>query len=103
MLSSHSADPTLTTDNLMVVVKEVEDRWNELGRELGVPGSKRVEIIGLYQSDHHRMEAVVDYFVRSPTPSWRDVTRTLQSANLYKQADETAKYVKGADVNNVCV
>ena len=107
MLSPHPADPTLTTDNLMEVVKEVEDRWWDLGYRFDgfdMPFSKMREIESLYQSAHHRMEAVVDYYVRyHPTPSWRDVTRTLQSASLYKQADETAKYVKGADVNNVRV
>ena len=104
MLSPHPADPTLTTDNLMEVVKEVEHRWWHLDFGLGVLSSKREEIRSLYQSDHHRMEAMVDYYVRHhPTPSWRDVTRILQSASLYKQADEAAKYVKGADVNNVRV
>lgn len=87
----------------MEVVKEVERRWEDLGHWLGLPLSKRVEIRRLYQSNHHRMEAMVDYYVRSPTASWRAVTRTLQSKNLYKQADETAKYVKGTDVNNARV
>ena len=36
MLSPHPADPTLTTDNLMEVVKEVEHRWEDLGRKLGL-------------------------------------------------------------------
>ena len=98
MLSPHPADPTLTTDNLMEVVKDVEDHWNDLGFLLGVPPSKRVEIESLYQSAHHRMEAVVDYYARSPTASWKHVAEALQGENLLVQADGITKYVKGADV-----
>ena len=104
MLSPHPADPTLTTDNLMEVVKEVEHRWEDLGLWLGVPDSKREEIIdSLYQSDHHRMEAVVDYYVRYyPTPSWKGVAGALRGMDLDDQAEEiTAKYIKGTDVTGV--
>ena len=36
MSSPHPADLTLTTDNLMEVVKELEHRWKELGLNLGL-------------------------------------------------------------------
>ena len=87
----------------MEVVKDVNHRWFDLGFWLGVPDSKREEIRSLYQSDHHRMEAVVDYYIRyHPTPSWKRVAEALQWENLYKPADEvTGKYVKGMDVNHV--
>ena len=101
MLSTHPADPTLTTENLMEVVKEVEDCWENLGDRLRVPYSKLEEIESLYQSDHHRMEAVVDDYIRSPTPSWKRVAEALHRVN-HKQAEEVkAKYVKGIDVNHV--
>ena len=101
MLSPHPADPTLTTDNLMEVVKEVEHRWKDLGRELDVPESKRGKIIRLYRSDHHRMEAVVDYYIRyCPTPSWKHVTKALQRMDLDEVAAViTTKYAEGTDVN----
>ena len=97
MLSPHPADPTLTTDNLMEVVKEVEHHWWDLGFRLDVPYSKRVEIGRLYQTDHHRMKAVVDYYVRyCPTPSWKDVARSLQKMMLHKQSKcVMTQYVKG--------
>ena len=103
MLSPHPADPTLTTDNLMEVVKEVEDRWWDLGRELGVLYFKSEEIKSLYQSVHHRMEAVVDYYVRHhPTLSWKEVAGALRGMHLDDQADKiTAKYIKGTDVTDV--
>ena len=106
MLSPHPADPTLTTDNIMEVVKEVEHRWEELGRNL-MPASKsklKMENIkGLYHTDHMRVEAMVDYFVKcSPYSSWKNVAASLQGMGLHKLADEvTTKYVRGMDVNHV--
>ena len=92
MLSPHPADPTLTTDNLMEVVKEVEHRWEDLGRNLGLPTCR---LSG--------MADVVDEYVRRyPTPSWRQVATVLQEMKLDKLADEvTTKYVRGMDVNHV--
>jgi len=105
MLSSHPADPTLTTDNLMEVAKEVEHRWEELGRHLVVPKSKMKNIKGLYKTNHLRMEAVVDYYVKcDPYSSWKDFGTTLQYMELHKLVDEvTTKYVRGMDVNHVTV
>ena len=103
MLSPHPADPTLTTGNLMEVVKGVEDHWWGLGGYFGVPESKRSDIRSLYHSDHHRMEAVLHHYVKyNPAPSWKAIATTLQWMKLHKQADEvTTKYVKGMDVNHV--
>ena len=92
MLSPHPADPTLTTDNLMEVVKEVEHRWRDLGRKLGL--------------DIYRLSGMVnvvdDYVRRYPTPSWKQVARVLQEMELDKLADEvTTKYVRGMNGNHV--
>ena len=101
MLSPHPADPTLTTDNLMEVVKEVEHLWKELGGQLAVPDSKLENIKGLYQTDHLRMEAVVDYYVKYwPTSSWKEVGTVLRRMELHKLANNiTTNYVRGMDVN----
>ena len=105
MLSPHPADPTLTTDNLMEVVKEVEDRWRDLGGELGfhtnvtfVGGKLETQLSGV-----HGMADVVDEYVRRyPTPSWKQVATVLQRMKLDKLADDvTTKYVRGMDVNHV--
>ena len=97
MLSPHPADPTLSTDNLMEVVKEVEDRWEDLGIKLGL--LKYVDNL----SGVHGMSDVVDEYVRHyPTPSWKKVAKALQEMELDKLADEvTTKYVRGMDVNRV--
>ena len=93
MLSPHPADPTLTTDNLMEVVKEVEHRWKELGDKLDL------HVLSVV----YGMASVVDEYVRHhPTPSWKKVATALQELELDKLADEvTTKYVRGMDVNHV--
>ena len=94
MLSSHPADPTLTTDNLMEVVKEVKHRWEDLGLKLR---------LRMYQLSMYGMADVVKEYVRHyPTPSWKKVATALQEMKLDKLADEvTTKYVRGMDVNHV--
>ena len=100
MLSPHPAEPTLTTDNLMEVVKEVEHRWEDLGRKLGLPKffDGYYQLYGVYG-----MADVVDKYVRCyPTPSWKKVATALQKMELDKLADEvTTKYVRGMDENHV--
>ena len=105
MLSPHPADPTLTTDNLMEVVKEVEHRWEELGGKLYMPGSKLENIKGLYQTDHLRVEAVLDHYVKcDPYSSWKEVGETLQKMELHELANNvTTNYVRGMDVNHVTI
>ena len=108
MLSPHPADPTLTTDNLMEVVKEVEHRWKELGHKLGlrtfvsyVGGKLDSPMYQLYGVQG--MADVVDEYVRRyPTPFWKKVAAALQKMKLDKLADlVTTKYVRGMDVNHV--
>ena len=104
MLSPHPADPTLTTDNLMEVVKEVEHRWKDLGEELGLRKEFfSDQLIGVDGKEIHGMAGVVDEYVRRyPTPSWKQVSAALQKMELDKLADEvTTKYVRGMDVNHV--
>ena len=102
MLSPHPADPTLTTDNLMEVVKEVEHRWEDLGHKLGFL-KLNGQLVDVECEEIHGMADLVDEYVRRyPTPSWKWVATTLQGMELDKLADEvTTKYVRGMDVNHV--
>ena len=97
LLSPHPADPTLTTENLMEVVKGLERRWKDLADKLRVRYKKRAEIKTTYHNDVHRIEAVVDDYVRyKPDRSWGDVARALQEMGLPQKADAiTAKCVRG--------
>ena len=93
MFLPHPADPTLTTDNLMEVVKEVDYRWEELREELRVRTLSRVQ----------GMADVVNAYVRCyPDPSWKQVAAALERMKLGELADEiTIKYVRGMVVSHV--
>lgn len=95
--SPYPANPSLTTDNLMEVVKKVGHSWKNLGCKLGVRASKIEEIQDLNLTDHERMEAMINDYVRHyPTPSWEKVATALRKMRLYKLEDVvTTKYVKG--------
>ena len=89
ILFLHLADPTLTSDNLIEVMKDERHRWKDLADELEVP-----------RDGMNGMEDVVDEYVRRyPTPSWKNVALALQEMKLHKLADEvTTKYVRGTNV-----
>ena len=101
LLSPHPADPTLTTENLMEMLKGVEDRWEELGYKLcfpyGVRGSEMQKIRLLYHSDHQRMEALINHYMRHyPLRSWKRVASALEEMQLPQLAEVvTTKYVRG--------
>ena len=92
VLSPHLADPTLTSDNLIGVMKYERHRWMDLARKLGV------------WKPMHGMEDVVDEYVRRyPTPSWKKIVLALKEMKLPKLADEvTTKYVRGMNVTYNC-
>ena len=101
LLSPHTADPTLTAENLMEVVRGVKDRWEDLGRKLcdrwGVPPSEVQKIQRHYQSDRQRLEAIIDHYMRYyPLRSWKDVSSALERMKLPQLAEVvTTKYVRG--------
>ena len=105
MLLLHTADPTLTTDNLMEIVRDVEHRWKDLGGNLCLRTQDFLHsrLIGVDGQVIHRMADVVDEYVRHYyAPSWKEVATALQEMELDKLADEvTTKYVRGTDVNHV--
>ena len=93
VLSPHLADPTLTSDNLIEVMKDAKHRWLDLASTLEV-----------WKDGMHGMEDVADEYVRRyPTPSWKNVALALQEMKLPKLADEvTTKYVRGMNVTYNC-
>ena len=94
---AHPADPTLTTENFMEVVKGLERRWMHLAVELVVQHEKIAEIKRTYPYDIQRMEAVVDHYVRyKPNRSWEKVASALQRIGLHQQGSiVTTKYIRG--------
>ena len=97
LLSPHSADPTLTTENAMEMVRGVESRWKDLGNGLYVRESEKQRIQHLYWSDHQRMEALINHYVRHyPLRSWKEVANALEKMQLPQLAEVvTTKYVRG--------
>ena len=81
----------------MMVVRGLEDRWEDLSDELAVRYSQREEIQRLYQSDHQRMEALINHYVRhKPTRSWKEVASALEEMELPQLAEVvTTEYVRG--------
>ena len=90
------ADPTLTTENLMEVVKGVERRWKDLADKL-VVRSEIAEIETLHRSDVERMKAVANEYVRYlPTRTWGRISRALKKMNLHQRANVVmTKHVQG--------
>ena len=64
---------------------------------LGLPLSKRVEIVRNYHDKAQRMDAVIDAFINEhPYPTWTKVAKALHSVALPRQADEVERtYVQG--------
>ena len=93
----HPADPTLTTENLMEVVKGRERRWEDLAGKLVVRYTKITEIKAGYHDEIRRMEEVIKEYVRYiPNHSWDHFARVLQSMGLHQLGDAvTDKYVRG--------
>ena len=97
LLSLYPADPTLTTENAMEVVKGVERRWWDLATNLEVRYQKAENIQSLVHSDIQGMEAVLKEYVNyHPLRTWGNVAEALQLMGLHQQADDvTNKYVRG--------
>ena len=81
----------------MEVVRGLEDRWEDLWDKLAVRYSLREAIEHLYRSDHQRMEALINHYVRHyPFRSWKEVASALENMELPQLAEVvTTKYVRG--------
>lgn len=99
--SSLYADPSLTIDNLKEVFESIPgSQWDDAGRRLRVPESKRKEIENTYQSNSQRREEiVVSYVNEHPCPSWAHVARVLSGMEHLDLVKElTEKYISSEGV-----
>ena len=94
MLFISAVDMTFTTKNVQRVVREVKST-NELGRWLGVPWSKRIEIQEEFSSEPQQVKAYINYFMEhDPVASWRavivalDTMREKEAANAIRHLAE---------------
>ena len=90
-----SSDPTLTTHNVMEMVKGVS--YDDLCGVLCVSVYKWSEILTQYQSDEQRSEALISHTVSThPCLSWNLLASGLLGLGHSEAAAEvTRKYVKG--------
>ena len=90
-----SSDPTLTTHNVIEMVKGVDCSF--LRYVLGVSLDKWIEIKDQYQSEEQRSEALVAHVVLThPCLTWKRLSTKLQQCGKSEAAAEvTRKYVKG--------
>ena len=81
----------------MEVVRGAEDRWKDLSDKLIVRYSEVQKLQLLYQSDHQKMEALINHYVRHyPFRSWKKVASALEEMQLPQLAEMvTTKYVRG--------
>ena len=79
------SDPTLTVENVREVMAEVGD-MDGVGLSLGVPDSKRQEIIQQLSTKGEKCLALVDYWVNTvPGASWERL-----ASGLYQFGEERA-------------
>ena len=90
-----SSDPTLTTHNVVEMMKGVH--YVHLRWVLSASDDKWYEIKGQYQSDEQRCEALIAHALSThPCMSWKLIARGLQQEGYREAAAEvTRKYVKG--------
>ena len=90
-----SSDPTLTTHNIIEVMKSVN--IETLTVILHSPETKYSEIKRQYQNDEQRKEALVSHAVlNNPCLTWKRLSERLQFYDFSELATEmNRKYVKG--------
>ena len=90
-----SSDSTLTTHNVVEMMKEVD--FNNLKRVLNVSDGKGCVIWGQYESDEQQCEALIAHVLSThPCMSWKLIACGLQEWGYSEAAAEvTRKYVKG--------
>ena len=90
-------DPSLTIDNVMEALGEVEGDWRELGDQLFIPESKRDDIAVTHHSDSDRLRAVMEYWIQtSPCPAWKLLVSALGCIDMFTLAEHVRdKYCGG--------
>ena len=93
------SDPTFTAENVLEMTREVEYEYLTL---FTLPAPKKAEIDLQYQSTEQCREAAVSHFLLThPCPSWRWLSRRLQTysddsaAAAAAAVEVSRKYVKG--------
>ena len=85
--------PALTVENIMAALRGIEERWNDIGGWLYVPGEIRQEIRSQHSTDSDRLRAVILYVLTlHPRSSWRCVIRALHEMREHQVAERIQYY-----------
>ena len=80
------SDPTLNTENVMEVMEKVVN-WVEIGRGLGIPHSKRLEIKNQSSTEKEKSCITGEYWINTdPDASWEKLTWELYDKGEKKAA-----------------
>lgn len=91
-------DPTLTVENVTKVMEKVQD-WEEVGRWLGVPQSKRDEIKEQFCTEQERRHLLGEYWVNTAPHTWERLALALQVKKENRAAAMACQYLpKGMSI-----
>ena len=91
-------DPSLTTDNVMEELGEVEGKWRKVGYWLFIPKSKLDDFAATRQSDSDCLRALMEYWIDThPCPSWRRLAIALKGMHMFTLADRVRDKYGGGE------
>ena len=85
--------PALTVENIMVALRGIEERWDDIGNCLYVPRKTRWEIRSQHSTDSERLHAVILYVLTlHPRSSWRCIINGLHWIEEHQVAERIQDY-----------
>ena len=94
---------SVTLRSVYDCLQKVSHKWDDIGRELGVPLSYRkgLRMVGASSTNDGKLEEVLDKWIESKsTPvSWETVTDMLRKLDLNNIADEIQQWRQNCNFN----
>ena len=85
--------PALSVENILVALRGIEWRWDDIGRGLCVPRATRKEIRSQHSTNSDRLRAVLLYALTlHPRSSWRCVINALHWTWEHQVAERIQDY-----------
>ena len=78
------------------LTKCCSSKWNEIGRELGVPFDYRQELFGKYRADKDRLEDVLQRWIQSESVpvTWSSLISALEAIDHKDVAREVKDFLR---------
>ena len=85
--------PALTVESIMVALRGIERRWDNIGYLLYVPEKTIQEISSRHFTDSERLHAVILYMLTlNPQSSWRCIINALHRIEEHQVAERIQDY-----------